>query len=111
MFGFRSGANRDEVAELREELGNLRVSLAEMRANVDALAQAVEAARVDYAELAATAYRHLKRAEAVRRSAEREQQEETPQGALELVPDLPVSTPLRNTRLARAATARRGSEG
>lgn len=110
MFRFGQGDARGELAELRKELGELRVALAEMRSHVDGVLQAMEAARLDYAELAAKAHRDMKRAEAVRRDAERAAEEaETPQ--LELVPEIPRDTPLRNTRLARSRVRAQAQEG
>lgn len=101
MFRFGHGSTRGEMDELRKELGQLRVAVAELRTLVDANAAAMEAARLDYAELAAKAHRDMKRAEVVRREAERAMEQEQ-QPALELVPEIPNGTPLRNTRLARS---------
>lgn len=107
MSWFGHGNESEAAAELRKELGELRLTVAEMRAHVDGCLQAMEAARLDYAELAAKAHRDMKRAEAVRRDAERAAEAEQEQRAqLELVPELDRETPLRNTRLARSRVSR-----
>lgn len=103
MFWKRQAAQAEELAALRQQVADLAASLERLRADL-------AAARLDYGELAAKAYRWLKGAQAARaRAEELTEEQEQEQQRLDLVPEIPAGTPLRNTRLARASSARRSA--
>lgn len=104
MFGNRQNQSADTqaaVSRLSGDLATVRAELVTLRAELVTVRDAMEGARLDYAELAAKAYRFLKGAERARARAEELTQQDDPQ--LDLVPEIPAGTALRRSKVARAA--------